>query len=283
MKLNLRSGLMALLLASSAIAAPRNPPPPNNGPGRGGPGGPGRGCPVYGQAVVELGRWYRDGERIPLRQIFGLDRRCDGLRVTNVSVLTMADRRSRGDLYLLVNGYTEGRSQAASPNEWRWLSFRTRRNADVLGYDIQSMEIYVQGVAFAQRVALTVEDPNNGYPPPGGGNPPPPGGGYPPPGGGGPGGPGGPRPGPGPGPGPQPQPREPIWAANGGGGYYDATGVIQGPQRLPQMRYYGGRFQAGEPVPPQQLLVNALGHVCAQPGFYPPAYGDCSAVPTHYE
>lgn len=77
-------------------------------------------------------------------------------------------------------------------------------------------------------------------------------------------------------------PHTALWAQSAQGGYYDATGVIQGAHRLASMRVYGGKFMGGEPVPMYPVLVNSWGHVCFQAG-YTNGYFVCSGVPVHYE
>ena len=233
MSLKLRVGLSLLLFAGVAANAARRPPG-------------GNACPVYGQASVDIHQWYADGNRLSLSQIFGLDRRCDGMQVRDVSVLAAGHPQMRSQVYLLVNGYTEGYPQALRPNDLQWVSFRPAPGRDRLGQSIRMLENYFEGHTFVERVQITLGGDPQGPPPP-------------------------------------PPPRDLVWTPSPNGGYYDASGVIQGNLRLAQMRPYGGRFQPGEPIPQQQVIVNSLGHVCAQAGYPYPTYGDCSRIPTHYE
>ena len=82
---------------------------------------------------------------------------------------------------------------------------------------------------------------------------------------------------------PAPNPPTPIWSQSAYGGYYDATGRIQGALRLPQMRTYGGNFASGEAIPMYAVLVNSYGHVCFQGGYMSAAFAVCIGLPVHYE
>ncbi|MBS1985838.1 MAG: fibronectin type III domain-containing protein [Bdellovibrionales bacterium] len=84
----------------------------------------------------------------------------------------------------------------------------------------------------------------------------------------------------------------PSWAQSAYGGYYDATGCVQGAQTLPAMRGYGGTFGCGGvAVPTGPVYVNATHHICgeacaAQGVCFPPSCTmSCTAygMPMHLE
>ncbi|MBS1983848.1 MAG: hypothetical protein JST16_06725 [Bdellovibrionales bacterium] len=248
------SGLLSVV-GFAAAAAPMHG---GHGGGRGG----GYYCNVPNQAYVDVNRWFGGNNYFDMRQVFGLDQNCNGKRIRNVILYGGADNRGYSQATLYVNNQPYGYTQQISPGNVYQYNFYTDNYYNHLGNEIQSFGLYTQGQVYVQRIAIYMEDDYGPQPQPGPG----------------------PGPGPQPGPRPQPQPRQPIWGASAGGGYHDTTGTVQGSAlRLPQMRPYGGTFQSGEPVPQYQVLVNSVGQVCAQPGYPEPAFGNCSAVPTHYE
>lgn len=244
--------------ALTGVVAQADPIRPN-------PPGPGRGnCRV--DQNVRVGRWLRNGEELRLRQLFDLDRDCNGLRLEVVSAFASSnDRYSR--LVLEVNNRTVGRAQDVSSRDARRYDFYLPNNQDRLGTEINSLQLRAQGQVYIDRVQVRIDERGGPRPGPGPGPRPP-----------------GPGPGPGPGPRPpQPNPQQYVWQTSAGGGYYDATGRIQGSQRLPNMRYYGGILASGEPVPMYQVLVNAVGHICNQPGYSSGSFAYCQPGTSHYE
>lgn len=292
-KLSLSTASILSLVAVSALAAgtDRRPPPgpqpypsPQPRPGQ---------CNRYNS--VPIRRWVRN-ENLPLRQLLNLGNQCNGMRVVSVSISAQSDRRyGPAQATLVVNNRPASYAQGIRDRMQNY-NFQPNPGQDELGREIQTIQLNLQGVAWVDSVSVQLEQgygqpgypggPGNpggpGYPggpghPGGPGNPGGPG--YP----GGPGHPGGPG-GPGYPPGnPYPPTPAPVWQPSAQGGYYDSTGHIQGAQRLPQMRYYGGQLGTGQPVPMQQVLVNSVGHICAQPGFPSPPFGNCAGLPVHYE
>lgn len=278
-KLSLSIASVLSSLAISAIAGVRDhrPPPPMGGPGYGGWQPPRMGS-CDPQNVAYLRRWVGN-DILRLRQLVNLGPQCDGMRVSRVIITGQSDRRyGPGQVMLLVNGRPSSFNQPVGSGYSGDYILQLSPGADVLGREARTLELAVQGMVFIDKIVVTLERcaDQPGYP----GNPYP-GGSYP--GGSYPGGyPGGSYPNPGY-PQPQPQPRSPVWQMSPQGGYVDTTGMVQGVLRVSQMRAYDGRFVSGQPVPMQQVLVNSVGHICAQPGYPPPDFGNCAGFPTYYE
>lgn len=61
---------------------------------------------------------------------------------------------------------------------------------------------------------------------------------------------------------------EPVWAVSAYGGYYDATGVIQGTVAQADLHRYGGRFVDGRPVSGAPKRRDADGNLLSETEFW---------------
>lgn len=117
---------------------------------------------------VRVNRWFRNGEELRLRQLFDLDRNCNGLRLESISVDASSNDRF-AKLTLQVNNRPADRSQNISGRGLRRYDFRLPPGADRLGSEINSLQLRVQGQVYVERLSVRIDD-RGGRPGPGPGN-----------------------------------------------------------------------------------------------------------------
>lgn len=110
----------------------------------------------YGADVTlrrKLSRNYRF-DRIPLRQVMGIDNGYNGYSVAAVTVTTKR-RSGRGRISLIVNGQ---RVDSRRLSDGRVI-FLTPNHNDVIGTEIRTMELAVRGQAFIKDIRVQLEKP----------------------------------------------------------------------------------------------------------------------------
>lgn len=162
--------LLTLAMASAAQAAGRPPPPPPHGGPGGGPGGPGGGyyCPVQQQATLTVRRWYNRNESLPIRQWFNLNENCNGKRLQYVILNGATQQNTWGQAQLVVNNQYVGYAQSLQPGYVQQYNFQPNYYQAVLGSEIGSLQLQLQGVVWVESLTVVFDDYGHGPGGPGG-------------------------------------------------------------------------------------------------------------------
>lgn len=148
---NKQWALLTVLLAASSVWArgrdhDRRPPPPVYG------------CPNV--VAIPVNMEYQGYTTLPIRQMLNLGYQCEGKIVEQVVVESQSTgwwSSARGSLY--VNGYLSPYTEQNIDNKLRARSFYLQPGYNVLGYHVNTLEVYLEGNVYVKNLGVIMRDP----------------------------------------------------------------------------------------------------------------------------